>query len=79
MVGRSPSELPRRAQLADTQAPLEHTRYAFFRALLDNSASRAAEHIESKLLQPKKKNEAILIQLTGWVERGIEKACPYMP
>jgi protein-tyrosine phosphatase len=49
---------------------------AFFRAILHHTASH---HPLIKPLRPKKSAHAILVQLTGWSERGTPKADDYMP
>ncbi|KAL1412507.1 hypothetical protein Q8F55_000253 [Vanrija albida] len=56
------------------QAPLPHTFYPFFRAIYARSASNAV----GKSQAPRRR-EAILVQLTGWRERGVRKADPYLP
>jgi protein-tyrosine phosphatase len=49
---------------------------AFFRAILHHTASH---HPLITPLRPKKSAHAILVQLTGWSERGTPKADDYMP
>lgn len=56
------------------QAPLPHTFYPFFRAIYARSASDA----QGPARTPRRR-EAILVQLTGWRERGVRKADPYLP
>ncbi|KAL7420821.1 hypothetical protein Q5752_004774 [Cryptotrichosporon argae] len=57
------------------QAPLPETFHAFFRAMLTGAASRHPAVAE----RATKKGAVILVQLTGWEEKGVPKADPYFP
>ncbi|GMK57063.1 hypothetical protein CspeluHIS016_0309030 [Cutaneotrichosporon spelunceum] len=58
------------------QAPRPENFGAFFRAILHHTAS--AHHLIAPL-RPRRRREVVLVQLTGWTERGAPKADDYMP